>query len=79
MQKGVFIDFCNQLEKMYLAYQYLIFIFKVKYLRNFVKINLPTCLPLQLGQQIPRLGSGGLGSVQFKVGQVGGRQVTTPC
>ena len=40
--------------------------------------NFSDFLPLQVGQQIPRVGSGGFGSVQFKVGHVGGRQVTTP-
>ena len=34
--------------------------------------------PLQVGQQIFLLGSGGLGSVQFKLGHSGARQVTTP-
>ena len=49
--------------------------------QNHGKLNNPNLLmtvPLQVGQQIPRLGSGGFGSVQFKVGHVGGRQVTTP-
>jgi hypothetical protein len=36
-------------------------------------------LPLHDGQQMPLLGSGGFGSVQLRVGQWGGRHVTTPC
>ena len=36
-------------------------------------------LPLQDGQQMPRLGSGGFGSVQLRAGHCGGRHETTPC
>ena len=36
-------------------------------------------IPLQEGQQMPLLGSGGFGSVQFKAGHCGGRHETTPC
>ena len=36
-------------------------------------------LPLHDGQQMPWLGSGGFGSVQFRAGHCGGRQEMTPC
>ena len=47
--------------------------------RNLRKFSNLIWIPLQEGQQMPLLGSGGFGSVQFKAGHCGGRHETTPC